>query len=203
MFARSPALFAIFCALASAGGSRSAAISIYLKPGRAADPAVTYMKNELANLMHSAGFNLEWLDAQAGTPDVRDSQLVVLSLEGACRAPTDVVLQESIEEPLASTAVSAGRILPFSALHCDSLNRVLVRAIRSEPARRRDFLYGRAMGRLAAHELYHVLSESHRHSHEGIAKPAFSARDLLADRFEFEDAALAKLRLSGLPGATF
>jgi hypothetical protein len=202
MFARFLALSAVFCALASAGDSRSGEVSIYLKPGRAADPAVTFMKNELASLMRGAGFNLEWLDVQAGTPDVRNSRLVVLALEGACAAPASVASQES-SQPLASTAVSAGRILPFSTVHCDSLNRVLGPAIASEPARRRDFLYGRAMARLAAHELYHVLSESHFHTQEGIAKPAFSARDLLADRFEFEDAALVKMGLSALPGAMF
>ena len=187
---------------AAARDYRAGAISIYLKAGAADGAAVTYMKGELANLMQSAGVTLEWLDASAGIPGVQDSQLVVLELEGAC-GPRSVVPPGSSSGPLASTAASDGHILPFSAVHCNVLNQMLGPAIAGESARRRDWLYGRALARIAAHEIYHVLTEAAGHSTGGIAKQAFSARDLLAGRFEFEGPALAKLRTAVMPAGAF
>jgi hypothetical protein len=172
-------------------------ITIYLKAGTADVAAVTYMKRELSGLMQTAGYRLDWLNASAAIPDVRNGQLVVLDLTGSCsakQAPTESASEDWGIESLASTPVSDGQVLPFSTLHCDSLNRVLGRTIAAEPAQRRPWLYGRAMARLAAHELYHVLSDTREHSREGVAKPCFSARDLLADHFEFETAALARMR---------
>jgi hypothetical protein len=199
MFARSLAVFALFSMSASATEPPAGGITLYLKSGAADVAAVNFMKRELSNLMQTAGYQVEWLDASAAIPDVRNGQLVVLDLKGACTTGADS--GESSDdlgiESLASTPVSDGQVLPFSTLHCDSLNRVLGRSIAAASAQRRPWLYGRAMARLAAHELYHVLSDTREHSREGVAKPCFSARDLLADHFEFETAALAKMKRTG------
>jgi hypothetical protein len=190
-------LFALVSISAAASDLPAAnSITIYLKSGAANVAAVTYMKRELSGLMQTAGYRLDWVNAAAAIPDVSNGQLVVLALTGDCTARRSS--SESSEDPgigsLASTPVSDGEILPFSTLHCDTLNRVLGGAIAAASDQRRPWLYGRAMARLAAHELYHVLTNASSHSQEGISKPCFSARDLLADHFEFESAALAKMR---------
>jgi hypothetical protein len=195
MFARSLALFALISISAAAGEPPSGAIAIYLKAGSADAAAVNYMKRELSGLMQTAGYRLEWLNASGAIPDVRNGQLVVLDLTGDCSVPSSGEAGEDLKlESLASTPVSEGQILPFSTLHCDSLNRVVARAISAESPQRRAWLYGRALARLAAHELYHVVSDTREHSRDGVSKPCFSARDLLADRFEFENAALSRMR---------
>jgi hypothetical protein len=38
---------------------------------------------------------------------------------------------------------------------------------------------GRALGRVAAHELYHVLGNTQSHGEAGLAKPSFGTVDLL------------------------
>ena len=198
MFARSLALFAVLSTSAIAVEPPVRTIAVYLKPGTADAAALAYMKRELANLMDSAGYATEWLEAPA-IPDVRGASLLVLELEGACLAgggASDSRVDLGVES-LASTPVSGGEILPFSTLHCDALNRVIGKSIAAAAAASRPWLYGRAMARLAAHELYHVLSDTRGHSREGIAKARFSAADLMADRFEFESSALAKMRLAG------
>jgi hypothetical protein len=197
MFARSLALFALVSISAAASDLPPAgAITIYLKSDTAGVAAVTYMRRELSDLMQTAGYRIEWLNAPSAIPDVRNAQLVVLDLTGDCTAKQGSgEWNEDLDiGSLASTPVSDGQILPFSTLHCDALNRVLGRSIAAASDQRRSWLYGRAMARLAAHELYHVLSNTRSHSQEGVAKPCFSARDLLADHFEFENAALAKMR---------
>ena len=201
MFARSLALFALLSISAAASDLPPAnSITIYLKPGAADVAAVSYMQRELSGLMQTAGYRLEWITASAAIPDVRNGQLVVLSLTGDCTTRrTSVESSEDLGiESLASTPVSDGEILPFSTLHCDTLNRVLGGVIAAASDQRRPWLYGRALARLAAHELYHVLTNTRRHSQEGVSKPCFSARDLLADHFEFENAALAKMKRAPL-----
>jgi hypothetical protein len=200
MFARSLAVFAALSISATASDLPPASsITIYLKSGTADVAAVSYMQRELSGLMQTAGYRLEWVKASTAVPDVRNGQLVVLALTGDCTARR--ISGEPSEdlgiESLASTPVSDGEILPFSTLHCDTLNRVVGGAISMASAQRRPWLYGRAMARLAAHELYHVLTNMRAHSQDGVSKPCFSARDLLADHFEFESTALAKMR----PGA--
>ena len=56
------------------------------------------------------------------------------------------------------------------------------------------------MARLLAHELYHFLTQTTHHTQSGIAKAAVSATDLLADHFDFDGEAVAKLHAS-LPPA--
>jgi len=197
MFARSLAVFALLSISAAASDLPAAnSITIYLKSGGADVAALSYMKRELTGLMQTAGYRLDWVNASSAIPDVSNGQLVVLALTGDCTArwsPGEPSEDLGIGS-LASTPVSDGEILPFSTLHCDTLNRVLRGGIARASDQRRPWLYGRAMARLAAHELYHVLTNTRGHSQNGISKPCFSARDLLADHFEFESAALAKMR---------
>jgi hypothetical protein len=83
-------------------------------------------------------------------------------------------------------------VLPFSWVECETLSRMLAPAL-SKYGVPQDYLYGRAMGRLVAHELFHILTMSADHDDGGVAKSSFSVRDMLADRFTFEATALTKL----------
>jgi len=77
------------------------------------------------------------------------------------------------------------------------LNRLLATALNKEGDSKREYLYGRAMGRLLAHELFHVLTNTREHDHAGIGKPSCSAKDVLADRFEFAFPTLARFHDPG------
>ena len=72
-----------------------------------------------------------------------------------------------------------------------------------QPDGRREFLYGRAMGRVVAHELYHILSNEPGHDEDGVAKPSFTTRDVLADQFNFNHATLAKFQARPASPATY
>jgi hypothetical protein len=45
---------------------------------------------------------------------------------------------------------------------------------------RADLLVGRALGRVVAHELVHMLTKSGQHAREGVQKAALSGRQLIA-----------------------
>jgi hypothetical protein len=63
-----------------------------------------------------------------------------------------------------------------------------------DAAAQRDYYYGRALARVIAHELYHVLMRTTDHSRNGVSRSCFSTADLVSERFTFEDTVLAQLR---------
>ncbi len=84
----------------------------------------------------------------------------------------------------------------------ETLTQMLAPSLAGVKSGQRDFLYGRAMGRLLAHELYHMLANQREHVGSGVGKPSFSAQDVLGESFAFEESALARFRGSGSSVAT-
>jgi hypothetical protein len=188
VFAR---LLAAFCLINLAVvPARASQVVVYLRAQTPQSAAtVEVMKRELAPLMASAGFRLEW-----GNADIPAQSLVVLELRGTCGMPAGIVHSEAPDpKDLASTAASGDEVLPYSSINCTGLTRMLAPALAAEPGARREYLYGRAMARLFAHELYHILLNTKDHEREGLAKARFTLSDLMAESLEFDRAALAKL----------
>ena len=94
---------------------------------------------------------------------------------------------------LASTSVNGDTVLPFIVLNSGNLTRLVGPALAGEAGARRDFLFGRAMARVLAHELYHVLANTREHANTGVGKPQFTASDLLGERFDFEAVTVARM----------
>ncbi|MGO9260456.1 MAG: hypothetical protein ACLQU1_29740 [Bryobacteraceae bacterium] len=210
MFARLLATFCLLNLVVSIvwGDSREPSASelvVYLSADSGQSPHVLeYMKRELGQVMQTAGYEVVWRDAHSAQPEDTASPLIVARLQGACVLPTgDLSAALPLEKAasLASTAVEGGRVLPFSSVNCGNLTRTLAPMLAAEPGARRDFLYGRAVARVLAHEFYHILLGTSEHASGGVAKPCFSPVDLLTERFEFEQATLARLqkRPSGHP----
>jgi hypothetical protein len=57
-----------------------------------------------------------------------------------------------------------------------------------------DLLFGRALGRVLAHELVHVLTGSEAHGREGVQRAALSGKDLISSALVLSPADLARLR---------
>jgi len=177
---------------------------VYLKTAPSQSTGtVEEMTREAETIMAAAGYTIHWRDLGHSGGDAGDAFLVVIDLKGVCEAPEPEAQLEPLMAgaSLASTAVADGKVLPYSQLECGNLSKLIGASLASENGRKREFLYGRAMGRLVAHELFHVLIGTRDHDDGGIAKRAFSAKDILADHFEFEVTALDKLRDSGAGGA--
>jgi hypothetical protein len=155
------------------------------------------MKRELSGIMESAGYRVVYGDPGAPDPQGQFSALVVLEMRGTCGMPGgNYRLERSVASgaSLAETSVSGGVVMPFSRINCSNLTRLIGPMLADEAGAQRDYLYGRAMARVAAHELYHVMMGSREHTHQGVAKASFSVNDLLDERFEFDRAALALMR---------
>jgi hypothetical protein len=175
-------------------------VVVYLQAGLSLKPnnTVPYMQRELETLMQAAGYKVAW--KTPGNPsDEGDSVIAVVELRGSCKPPEAKAHIKPVENgaSLASTAVDGGHVLPFSWINCETLTQMLAPSLAGVKSGQRDFLYGRAMGRLLAHELYHMLANQREHVGSGVGKPSFSAKDVLGESFAFEESALARFRGSG------
>jgi hypothetical protein len=188
MFARLLAAFALLTTSMLAADTKLV-VSLSVAPGQPPAP-IEQMKREVAATMRRAGFQVEWLNRGADAPDA--PLLVVLSLDGIC-SPTLTGDESPAGVSLANTSIVDGRVLPFSTVACAPLSRTLGPALARQPGAIRDFQFGRAMARVVSHELYHVLAATTEHTHSGIARSCYSPADLLAERFDFEPAVLARL----------
>jgi hypothetical protein len=197
---------ATFCLLnlvvwTSWAGSREPSGSelvVYFSAGSGQSPRVLgYMKRELGHLMQTAGYEVVWRDTNMAHPIDTASPLIVARLQGVCALAAgdlDGPLPLEKSASLASTAVDGNRVLPFSTVNCGNLTRILAPMLAAEPGARRDFLCGRAVARVLAHEFYHILLGTADHASSGLAKPCFSPMDLLTERFAFEHGTLARLQ---------
>src|SRR4051812_22316133 len=165
MFAR---LLAALCLLTTWLCAADTRLVVYLNvtAGQPIAP-LEHMKREVSATMGRAGYQVEWLMRGAERPDT--PFLVVVGLDGVC-APTEVGDEPAAGVSLAKTSVVDGRVLPFSTVACGALSRTLGPELARAPGARRDFLFGRAMARVVAHELYHVLAGTTEHAHSGIAR---------------------------------
>ena len=160
-------------------------LTIFVK-GRS--PALDSARSEVARLMEPAGFSVDWKDISERRTGDDFARLVIVELKGNCSAGSAGASGSVDIRSLASTAIVDGKVLPFSTVECDSLRKLMAS---SQPGLK---VFGRAMGRVIAHELYHMLVQTKTHSTAGVSKSCFSAADLLAERFDFDGVSLATFR---------
>jgi hypothetical protein len=205
MSARFLAAFCLFAssmsiAMAATPATGTAAISLRLRSGRVPPAAFGELSKELAGLMSTAGVAARWEDPTSYR-DVNGSTVVV-DLEGDCTIPFH---REAVPapdgSPLASTAAADNQLLPFVTVSCSTLAALMRPFIADQPEAFREFAFGRALGRVLAHELYHIVTRSADHLDSGVAKASFSANDLLKNRFEFDDMAVGRIHASEIASA--
>jgi hypothetical protein len=171
---------------------------VYLKTAAGQpQPPADEMKREVDSLMEDAGYSVSWRSPGDFGQDEGDAVVIVSEFQGICEVPRPGTILAPPETGaiLASTAVSDGEVLPFIGVDCATVAKLLAPALPDGMARR-NFLYGRALGRVVAHELFHALTRTREHDGSGVAKHSFRASDILAEHFEFELATLKRFRES-------
>jgi hypothetical protein len=169
-------------------------VVVYLPAGQARSIQPS-LRAEAESLLESAGYAIEWRDSARERGDA--ANVVMVQFAGDCSAPaTPTVTGSPVKSgsSLASAVVQDGAILPFARVDCSAVRSVLDPLAAREAPARRSYIYGRAIGRLIAHELYHILAQTREHTGSGIGKPCFTAADLVSERFEFEGVAVSRMR---------
>jgi hypothetical protein len=141
--------------------------------------SVSEMERESGLIMKSSGLQLDW--RLAGDQSLHYNNLVVMTFRGTCGfGPPSRRYYEP--GPYASTKITDGEVQPFGDVDCDRVAATAGDAMAEDTDNfRGDQLVGRALGRVVAHELVHMLTRSNRHGTEGVAKAALSGRELIED----------------------
>jgi len=154
------------------------------------------LKREVSYLLRPAEIRVDWRDPEVDRGGLENDYSAVVHLRGSCRpAGVSTRFEHAVSGPftLASTPVADGMILPFGDIDCAALNAFLGPSLWKEQDKVRELVYGRAVGRLMAHELYHMIGQTRVHDRSGIAESDFTVAELLSDHFEFTESTIADL----------
>lgn len=154
-------------------------------------PLVTALREETSRLLPLPGLEIHWRDLEGGSWEETFDHLIVVRFHGPC-SPDTAARAVLPPGPLGITHVSDGQILPFIEANCAQLTSA-ARRLRPIPLRLDHKSLGRALARVVAHEIYHVLSDSGRHDHHGLSKAALTPADLFLSGGAFAPAALNRI----------
>lgn len=161
-------------------------------PGAAS--VVNAMESEVAHLFKPAGLAFTWRftnDKRAGDSF---NHLAVVRFKGRCTAD-EFGLDASSEfnggelHTLGETKVANGRILPYTEVRCDEVRKALAFLGPGAGITERQLALGRALGRVLAHELYHIFANAKTHASKGLAHAIEPLDDLVSPKSAgFQDA---------------
>jgi len=146
---------------------------------------VEAMRTEVQTIMAPMGLKFQWMDLAASDGRQVSVELAVVEFKGRCDVD-NLLTHDSNPGPLGWTHISEGVILPFANVDCSAVRSFIPRELRDTRADDRDSAFGRALGRILAHELYHIFANTTRHGSEGVGREFYSARDLLSSNFQFQ-----------------
>jgi len=154
------------------------------------------IRHEVDAIMSPLGWTFKWSSTD-NDPNPDCIILVVVHFKGECGIE-DLTEFASYPFVLGRTEVSGQGIGPFVDIYCDAVRAHLAGDLRGWNPKERSAAFGRAVGRVVAHELYHVLAQTQHHASKGLGKAAYTPRELLSDNFRFEKNEVSKLRAQAL-----
>lgn len=149
--------------------------------GSFSQTAVASMEREASEILATTGIRLGWRNP-ATAADASFADLVVFTFRGSCvveQGPAPPFYDEL--GPLAITRTANGEIQPFGEVDCGRVAASVRSAMWGGDFARKDELLGRALGRVLAHELVHMLTKSGEHSREGVQRAALSGKQLISE----------------------
>lgn len=164
---------------------RVAPIALYTHFQKTPSPEISdALRKELVAIMSPIGLEFEWRSLPAKPNEVAN-ELAVITFTGKCEVkPLSLIPRDPSR--LGWTHVSDGVVLPFSDIDCDAIRGFVQIGLARFSKAEREEVFGKAVARVLAHELYHVFAKTQHHSAHGVSKAYYSMGELLSDRFEFE-----------------
>ena len=171
----------------AAGQESRTHIVIYYKFDEELSPtAQQSIEDETTLILADLNWRFEWRPISGSNGGYTSTDLVVVEFRGKCDS-SDLPRYVPGGGRLGWAHVNNGAILPFVKVDCDQVLKVIrPRLLQFKPTEW-DSVIGRAIGRVVAHELYHVFSHSSRHSASGLGQATFGANDLLGTSLRIEE----------------
>jgi hypothetical protein len=191
------AVATILC-LALSVEAQSYHLGIYDASTRRIDSAAAHeVRQEIQRLLTPAGIEVGWQDAQRSNSTVVFHKLAIASFDGEC-AVNELPSTGSIspqKNKLADTVLGKeGRVRPFFDVDCNRLILALRPLLDRVNVPMRNIILGRAIARVMAHEVYHIVAQTTDHAEVGVAKESLSREDLIAEHFDFSQPSLDRMR---------
>jgi hypothetical protein len=181
-----------FGALAGPNAVPSSLTIVYRFAGPYSEKSVDEMKRELHSIMKGSGLQIDWRERSSLADSDSFNNLVVVEFRGKCiMEPIPFLYDE--RGPLAFTHGTGDDVLPFSEIACDQVRSSVGKALWGGEYSRSDALFGRALARVVAHELYHVLARTHSHADSGVAKRKLSGAQLVSDELRLNQSDLERM----------
>jgi hypothetical protein len=171
-------------------GEREAppAVALYVDFEQAPPAAVLdALQQEVEAIMAPMGTEFEWRSLKSVTGGEVSMQLAVVRFLGRCDGSAAVITHPPKSGALGWTHMTDGAILPFADIDCDGIRQFIQSGLMGFHSDVRSEAYGKAVGRVLAHELYHIFAHTAHHGANGVGKAAYSVLDLLSPDFHFED----------------
>jgi hypothetical protein len=152
--------------------------------GPRSDPSVAEMKREFTEIMRDTKvrFNFHW---RSEAPQEAVSDLVLVRFTGKCVfQPVGYLYDE--RGPMAFTYSTDGMVQPFGEVACDKVTSAIRPVMAGDDFAKADLLLGRALGRVLAHEVVHMLSKSAAHGNAGVARTSLTGSQLIAPELKLE-----------------
>jgi len=96
--------------------------------------------------------------------------------------------------PFGFTHSVDGEILPFSVIACERVKSSINPVLSGGEHKNAEAVFGRAVGRVLAHEIYHIIAKTDQHGTKGVARSALSANQLVSRQLEMNRADLDRLQ---------
>lgn len=180
-----PVLFCIALFICPAFGQDPSAArspaAVYVQfSSRRVDVSVE-MRRETTALLAPLGYQLEWRDTSTAGHEAW-ADLAIVTFHGHCRLE-EVPFPRFVPGPLGWTDVEDGNVQRFAQIDCDRIAALLQYWL---PPRDAEAVFQRAIGRVLAHELYHIFTRTVEHVPAGAAKAEFTPADLISRSFHFQ-----------------
>jgi hypothetical protein len=156
------------------------------------------MERELNTLLDPAGVKPEWFIDPALPASCENCRLVHIKFLGDCATPGNYFSKQPAGW-LGRTITSDGEIIDFVEIDCNRVAQVIWPRMRYAERSRFDIFLGRAMARVLAHELYHLLANTRVHGKSPLTRPYLRAVELLDEHAAFNQRDIGRM----LPRAGF
>lgn len=186
-------LFAVFCPLAAQPAGHLTLV--FDMEQRLETEAFQEMQSELGRLLEPAGIRIDFRMRSHIAKGESFDDLMVITLKGRCDLIEDpMLIDERGPVSFGYAHRSEGTVLPFAVVGCDAVRRAVSSALWGELYKQRSRLVGRALARVTAHELFHVIENEPAHSESGVFRHSLSGAQLISERFDFSPKDMKRLR---------
>lgn len=160
---------------------------------RYSEGSLSAMKTEAQRILSRAGVSLDWRKKDDLGEYPQFGEVVIFRFTGRCVMDPIATLFDE-RGPLAATATSDDDVLPFGVVHCDRVKASLRRTFTGNDYARGNELLGTALGRVMAHEMYHMFAGEKGHAARGVAREALTADQLVRGEIGLDSRAAAEIR---------